>query len=177
MGGHLIDGEFQSDKYPTTPRGKVPLSVKDVTAQDLLWAYAQRRRSVDAEFADDLESALGNAGYKPGPCVAGVVMIETESETHLIPRSEVRHVSVQHADTSDNEWCLTYVLANTGPRVIRFSGDNRPDAMKGVVEADEYNGISSRTMMGFLTRGTHDMRIVARNNGAWDVKSIDGRWQ
>lgn len=29
MGSHLIDGEFQSDKYPTCPRGKVPLSVKD----------------------------------------------------------------------------------------------------------------------------------------------------
>lgn len=40
---HIIDGEFQSDKYPTCPRGKVPLSVKDKTAQDLLWEYAQRR--------------------------------------------------------------------------------------------------------------------------------------
>ncbi len=63
MGGHIIDGEFQSDKYPTTPRGKVPLSVKDPTAQDLLWEYAQRRRSVDAEFSDDLEAALRTAGY------------------------------------------------------------------------------------------------------------------
>lgn len=65
MGAHLIDGEFQSDKYPTTPRGKVPLSVKDPTAQDLLWKYAQRRRLVDAEFADDLETALLKAGYVP----------------------------------------------------------------------------------------------------------------
>lgn len=63
MGVHLIDGQFQSDKYPTTPRGKVPLSVKDVTAQDLLWEYAQRRRAVDAEFADDLEAALVAAGF------------------------------------------------------------------------------------------------------------------
>jgi hypothetical protein len=62
---HLIDGEFQSDKYPTCPRGKVPLSCKDPTAQDLLWEYAQRRRAVDAEFADDLEAALRNAGYEP----------------------------------------------------------------------------------------------------------------
>jgi hypothetical protein len=46
MGAHIIDGEFQSDKYPTTPPGKVPLSVKDPTAQDLLWEYAHRRRSV-----------------------------------------------------------------------------------------------------------------------------------
>lgn len=66
MGAHLIDGEFQSDKYPTTPRGKVPLSCKDPTAQDLLWTYAQRRRAVDAEFASDLEEALLLAGYTPG---------------------------------------------------------------------------------------------------------------
>lgn len=66
MGAHLIGGQFQSDKYPSTPRGKVPLSVKDPTAHDLLWEYAQRRRSVDAEFSDDLEEALRLAGYQ-GP--------------------------------------------------------------------------------------------------------------
>lgn len=59
------DGKFQSDKYPTTPPGKVPLSVEDPTAQDLLWEYAQRRRAVDREFADDLEWALVGAGYQP----------------------------------------------------------------------------------------------------------------
>ncbi|TXL72522.1 hypothetical protein FHP25_24825 [Vineibacter terrae] len=67
MGAHLIEGEFQSDKYPTTPRGKVPLSVKDQMAQDLLWQYAQRRRAVDAEFSDDLETALLNAGSSSPP--------------------------------------------------------------------------------------------------------------
>jgi hypothetical protein len=60
---HLINGEFQSDKYPICPRGKVPLSCKDPTAQDLLWEYAQRRRAVDAEFATDLELALKTAGF------------------------------------------------------------------------------------------------------------------
>jgi hypothetical protein len=60
---HIIDGKFQSDKYPTCPRGKVPLSTKDTSAQDLLWEYAQRRRSVDAEFADDLETCLRADGY------------------------------------------------------------------------------------------------------------------
>jgi len=60
---HIVNGEFQSDKYPTTPRGKVPLSTKDPTAQDLLWEYVQRRRAVDAEFASDLEEALRLAGY------------------------------------------------------------------------------------------------------------------
>jgi hypothetical protein len=63
MGAHLIDGEFQSDKYPTTPRGKVPLSTKDPMAQDLLWIYAERHRLKDAEFSDDLEAALVAAGY------------------------------------------------------------------------------------------------------------------
>ncbi len=60
---HIVDGEFQSDKYPTCPRGKVPLSVNDPTAQDLIWEYAQRRRIVDAEFSDDLEHALVTVGY------------------------------------------------------------------------------------------------------------------
>ncbi len=62
---HIVNGKFQSDKYPTTPSGKVPLSINDPTAQDLLWAYAQRRRSVDPEFSDALEVCLREAGYKP----------------------------------------------------------------------------------------------------------------
>lgn len=66
MGAHIDqNGEFQSDKYPTCPPGKVPLSTKDPTAQDLLWEYAQRRRAVDAEFAADLERALLAKGYVP----------------------------------------------------------------------------------------------------------------
>ena len=65
MGVHLIDGKFQSDKYSETPRGKVPLSCADKTAQDLLWEYAQRHRKVDAEFSEDLEVALRNEGFDP----------------------------------------------------------------------------------------------------------------
>lgn len=65
MGAHIVNGEFQSDKYPTCPPGKVPLSVKDPMAQDLLYQYAQRRRAVDAEFADDLKEALRAAGFDP----------------------------------------------------------------------------------------------------------------
>jgi len=59
------EGLFQSDKYPSCPAGKVPLSCNDVTAQDLLWEYAQRRRIVDPEFSNDLETALRSAGYVP----------------------------------------------------------------------------------------------------------------
>ena len=71
MGEHIIDGEFQSDKYPTTPRGKVPLSTKDPLAQDLLWEYAQRRRTIDVEFSADLEAALLAKGFKPSEDTLG----------------------------------------------------------------------------------------------------------
>lgn len=74
---HIVDGEFQSDKYPTCPPGKVPLSVKDPTAQDLLWQYAQRRRAVDAEFAADLEFALRTAGYQPPSTPTSKTMVVT----------------------------------------------------------------------------------------------------
>lgn len=67
MGSHIINGKFQSDKYPTTPPGKVPLSVRDPAAQDLLWEYAERHRIKDAEFSDDLQQALQLAGYRHGP--------------------------------------------------------------------------------------------------------------
>lgn len=64
MGDHINkDGRFQSDKYPTCPPGKVPLSTADPLAQDLLWEYAQRRRAIDAEFSDDLEICLKADGY------------------------------------------------------------------------------------------------------------------
>jgi hypothetical protein len=65
MGAHLIAGRFQSDKFPTCPVGKVPLSTRDPLAQDLLWEYAQRRRVIDAEFSADLETALRLDGYVP----------------------------------------------------------------------------------------------------------------
>jgi len=82
MGEHLIDGSFQSDKYPSCPRGKVPLSEKDPMAQDLLAEYARRRRAVDPVFADDLEQALRNHGYKPSVSAVGGV----PKPTSLAPR-------------------------------------------------------------------------------------------
>lgn len=64
MGSHINEkGEFQSDKYPSCPAGKVPLSVRDPSAQPLLWEYAQRHREVDKDFSDDLETSLKAAGY------------------------------------------------------------------------------------------------------------------
>jgi hypothetical protein len=66
MGDHINeDGEFQSDKYPACPAGKVPLSTKDPTAQFPLWIYAQVRRAVDTGFSADLETALLYKGFDP----------------------------------------------------------------------------------------------------------------
>ena len=63
MGAHIVNGRFQSDKYPTCPPGKVPLSVRDPRAQDVLWIVAQRYKEVDPEFAADLETTLKDAGF------------------------------------------------------------------------------------------------------------------
>jgi hypothetical protein len=64
MGSHInAAGRFQSDKYPQCPPGKVPLSTKDPMAQDLLYEYADRRRVVDEEFAEDVKTCLRNDGY------------------------------------------------------------------------------------------------------------------
>lgn len=97
MGTHLIDGEFQSDKYPTTPRGKVPLSVKDPMAQDLLWEYAQRRRAVDAEFSADLETALKATGFRPLEQVRKALRGEMgEPQADILDR--IRHIAVKEDD-------------------------------------------------------------------------------
>jgi len=65
MGEHLIDKEFQSDKYPETPRGLVPLKPTDLKAQDLLAIYAHRMENIDKEFAEDLKEALRLKGFDP----------------------------------------------------------------------------------------------------------------
>jgi rubredoxin len=101
MGAHLIDGEFQSDKYPTTPRGKVPLSTKDPTAHDLLWEYAQRRRSVDAEFSEDLEQALRNAGYTPKAPIPMILTCPACSERH-IDEGEFATTKIHHTHACQN---------------------------------------------------------------------------
>lgn len=65
MGAHIVDGEFRSDKYEWSRPGFVPLKLTDPMAQKLLWAYAELRREIDAEFADDLQEALRLKGYNP----------------------------------------------------------------------------------------------------------------
>lgn len=65
MGDHIdSDGRFQSDKYPWCRPDFVPLKVTDPMAQPVLWAYAEARREVDAEFADDLQARLAAVGFR-----------------------------------------------------------------------------------------------------------------
>ena len=102
MSGHIVNGEFQSDKYPNCPRGKVPLSVRDVTAQDLLWKYAQRRRIVDAGFSEDLEACLRAAGFVPAP--------DEETAAPINPKSALTFLEskAQAAEASSkNPWWHT----------------------------------------------------------------------
>lgn len=65
MGEHLIDGEFQSDKYPWCRRGFVPLKITDSNARRVLKLYADLRRSVDSAFSDDLLEAIKIEEQKP----------------------------------------------------------------------------------------------------------------
>ncbi len=86
MRSHIDNsGRFQSDKYPSCPPDKVPLSVKDPTAQDLLAEYARRRRPVDAEFSADLEYRLHTVGYQPRSSADVALMrgLRDNAETQL----------------------------------------------------------------------------------------------
>ncbi len=58
MGHHLVDGEFQSDKYPWCKRGFVPLKLTDPDARAVLNEYARRRLKRDPEFSSDLWQAI-----------------------------------------------------------------------------------------------------------------------
>jgi len=98
MGSHLIDGQFQSDKYPTTPRGFVPLKTTDRDAQPVLWAYAQAHRARDPEFSADLETALRNAGFVPpdNPPTTSI-RVEMPGDQLLVKESGVRASALRSA--------------------------------------------------------------------------------
>lgn len=80
------DGRFQSDKYPSCPPGKVPLSTRDPMAQDLLAEYARRRRVVDEDFSADLEACLRADGYREPPRDKHMALIGWF--IHLLQRKE-----------------------------------------------------------------------------------------
>lgn len=133
---HLVDGEFQSDKYPTCPRGKLPLSFTDASAQDLIWEYAQRRRRVDAEFSDDVEEALRIAGYAaPTPAsrreagVTSTELAETISDASLramITTSlEGRQTAGKRALRKDAQAALQGDACCRGYLALRLARDTR----------------------------------------------------
>jgi hypothetical protein len=139
MGAHIDkDGKFQSDKYPTCPAGKVPLSITDKTAQPLLWAYAQLHREIDAEFSDDLEAALRGAGYEPA-----------SAELNAQRREAVREVVCQ-------AWCLmddSCENAQTGEITIDKDSlgnlSNAMDALEALLPDDEGQNPGSRAVVLF----------------------------
>jgi hypothetical protein len=131
MGAHIIDGEFQSDKYPTCPAGKVPLSTKDTTAQDLLFIYAQRRRAVDAEFAADLETALKLKGFEPGD---GFVVVKQEDLDWMLGTIlNTNEILIEERAFADNGLC-----AEVNDRVFELANDYGFD-----LEEDEGTGTGS----------------------------------
>lgn len=83
MGTHInSEGKFQSDKYPTCPADKVPLSVNDPDAQPLLWIYAELHRKRDNELSDDLQARLRAVGFDP----RGVLKIAIDTLRRLFVR-------------------------------------------------------------------------------------------
>ena len=85
---HIIDGQFQSDKYPDTPRGLIPFKPSDKMAQDLLWEYARRRESVDAQFSTDLRTVLLDAGFDPSQTLGVDVVFEAADDVMMFVEIE-----------------------------------------------------------------------------------------
>ena len=99
MGAHIIDGQFQSDKYPDCPRGLVPFKVTDRMAQDLLWEYANRRRSIDEAFAANLRRLLLDAGYKPGTTYHPLQSIDEVGDGHtMADRFDIPNFEIEEGE-------------------------------------------------------------------------------
>jgi len=98
-GDHIVEGKFQSDKYPWAARGFVPLKTTDPDARDLLWEYAQRRRRIDADFADDLERVLVEEGFQP-PTSEVVAAAPTGRSEVLVLREGLDRIAEAIRETS-----------------------------------------------------------------------------
>lgn len=188
---HIIDGEFQSDKYPTCPPGKVPLSVKDRTAQDLLWEYAQRRRRVDAEFSNDLETVLKAAGYVPPKEVkitpeerrqwlsAGVLDLPDEAIPRLVQALEaveterdqiIAAISELHGRRGTHGWkgdidCIADRMCSWAVD-LGESDSARQDAERRVTEAEERVADARRQALSEATEAISFLATGYRQTGA-----------
>lgn len=165
MGEHIIDGKFQSDKYPTTPPGLVPLSVRDPAAQPLLWEYAQRRRVVDAAFSADLETALLAAGYKPPPRVLGMAVSNVLARYFSTLLETLG--DVVDAGTAA-EARRGYAMADMAVRVaVDYAGRHLSDSdaaalavLKEVVDEDTATA-ANRALLNCYTYPNHEVLVFA----------------
>lgn len=183
---HLIGGEFQSDKYPTCPRGKVPLSTGDVTAQDLLWQYAQRRRAVDAQFAADLEIALTAKGYRPKAAPAEVAQLLGDmTAATMLNRGiagKLDHAIAaweEHFDGSGLEWRDSEAgrqeaadIASAKSELARFRGFRRADGQRCACTTEAGDSpcpVHGETEIYPVPEGRPEHRPILSGNATWIV--------
>ena len=107
-GDHITtSGLFKSDRFPWCEPGFVPFKITDNMAQDLLWQYADLRRSIDPDFADDLQTCLRGVGFLPTvqrprswttqrPCGAGYYLRAKPGIVRLEHVFEHEHVLCIH---------------------------------------------------------------------------------
>lgn len=161
---HIVGGKFQSDKYPTCPAGKVPLSVEDPMAWDLLWEYAQRRRTVDSQFADDLEWALKNAGYEPtrlalAPTgVTALVLRQLEENSERLARTmDKAEALIARVDTAEreNESMATALQGFYGLDAKLVAATGRADRLRETLERISKVDVSNQA------RATHAGTVLA----------------
>ena len=65
MRSHIVNGKWQSDRYPTAPADTVPMLLTDPRWQDLIWIYAERWRQEDPVFTEELQEHLVRHGFDP----------------------------------------------------------------------------------------------------------------
>ncbi|MFI4971164.1 MAG: hypothetical protein ACHP7H_00675 [Hyphomicrobiales bacterium] len=116
---HIVGGRFQSDKYPSTPPGLLPLSFRDPMAQDLIAIYARRRRSTDMVFSDDVEICLELEGARP--------TCETPGCGKSIPLGGEGVPGVCSACINE-ESARAEILRNVGPMLERIHDGAIPEA-------------------------------------------------
>lgn len=118
MGEHInAEGQFQSDKYPWSRPGFVPLKITDRGAWQPLWDYAEQRRPIDAAFADDLQAALIGAGFTP-PAAAKRRVMTVRMPVGLVERID-RECTTRQARSREQ------VIRDLCDEALELAGDAR----------------------------------------------------
>jgi hypothetical protein len=102
----------------------------------------------------------------------GLVMITDGSETHVIPRAEVRHIEIRNVVGYKDAWELDYMLTGTNfVRTVRWHKDCRPESLKNQTTIGEYNESAAKYLQVVLTRGHRDVHLERRSDGVFFVRS------